>query len=278
MSSPVPPVPTLCLPRWWPLCLVALLLLAGCAALRLGALDAPLFLMLNAAGRIAPAFWAGLSVAGLGLSAFILLAAASPGRDERRLAVVASLLWCFPIGGLLTHGLKRLFSTPRPQAVLPLDQMQVIGEPLLHNSLPSGHAITTLAMAWLWLHTRSLGRGEQALVWIAALLVVGSRITTAAHWPSDVLAGAAVGLVAAQLSLQANRRWSAAAWLARPVGQRVLGAGQIATGVAMFTTHTGYPLAEPLQWVLGTLGVAAGLWRLVSLRSAATASAPGPAR
>jgi membrane-associated phospholipid phosphatase len=258
-------------PRWWPTLIpTILLLLAACAGLRWSGLDTPVFVALNRLGAFVPPLWASLSVTGLGLSAFILLVALSPGRDRAALQAVAALLWCFPIGGLFTHGFKRLFATPRPQAVLPLDQIQVIGEPLLHNSLPSGHAITALATAWLFLHTRRLSPGQQALVWVLTLAVVLSRITTAAHWPSDVLAGAAAGLVAAQLSLLATRRWSAARFLSTGVGQLLLALAQLASGVAMVGADTGYPMALPVQWTLGALAVAGGLWRLVACARART--------
>lgn len=242
------------------------LLLAASAWVRLGGWDVPFFHVFNSVGAAVPALWAGLSVAGLGLSVFILWLAACPGALHERMLAVAALIWCFPIGGLLTHGFKLLFATPRPPAVLPLDQIHVIGDPLLHHSLPSGHALTAMAAAWLWLHVQRANWGTRVLATLFVVGVVLARMATAAHWPSDVLAGMGAGWLAAQISLALTQRWSLAGWLAGTSGQWVLAVVQIACGVAMGLEHTGYPSAQPVQWVLATVGVGSGLWRLIQWR------------
>ncbi len=266
---------TLRVPPWWPVVLPSVLaLLALSAWLRLRGLDPAVFRAVNAWGAHVPQLWAGLSVIGLGLSAFLFMAAAAPGSSPRRLQRVAVLLWCFPIGGALTHGFKQLFSTPRPQAVLPLDQMHVIGEPLMHFSLPSGHSITAMAVIWLWLHIRRSGWAVKLAVIGVGIGVMVSRMTTAAHWPSDVAAGAAAGWLAAQMSLMLTRRWSAAQWLSRPIGQVVLGLGQIGGGVSMAMAHTGYPEGLWAQWLVAAVGVLGGLDRLVRLWTGRAAPQP----
>ena len=71
-----------------------------------------------------------------------------------------------------------------------------------YASLPSGHATTAFAVAvafgTLW------PRGRTVL-WVYALLIAVSRVVLTAHYPSDVLAAAAVGVVGALLV----RRWFA---------------------------------------------------------------------
>jgi len=66
------------------------------------------------------------------------------------------------------------------------------------QSLPSGHTATAvaLAIALAWLYPR--GRWFFACL---AVLVACQRMETGAHWPSDVLAGAAVGCLMAVLCL-----------------------------------------------------------------------------
>ena len=68
--------------------------------------------------------------------------------------------------------------------------------------LPSGHATTAFAVlaafGTLWPRARTV-------LWIYALLIAVSRVMVTAHYPSDVLAGAAVGVVGALLV----RRWFA---------------------------------------------------------------------
>jgi undecaprenyl-diphosphatase len=71
-----------------------------------------------------------------------------------------------------------------------------------YASLPSGHATTAfaalVAFGTLWPRARTL-------LWIYALLIAASRVAVNAHYPSDVLAGALVGVNGALLV----RRWFA---------------------------------------------------------------------
>lgn len=245
----------------------AALLWAASAWVRLGGWDGAVFHVFNSLGAFVPWLWASLSVVGLGLSVFILWLAACPGALHERMQAVAALIWCFPIGGLLTHGFKQLFSTPRPPAVLPIDQIHVIGAPLLHHSLPSGHALTAMAAAWLWLHVHRATVGAKTLAVLFVAGVVLARMATAAHWPSDVLAGMGAGWLAAQMSLALTDRWSLAHWLSGSVGQWVLAIVQMACGVAMALENTGYPSAQPVQWMLAAVGVGSGFWRLFQWRA-----------
>ena len=71
-----------------------------------------------------------------------------------------------------------------------------------YASLPSGHATTAFAVlaafGTLW------PRGRTVFL-IYALLIAASRVAVTAHYPSDVLSGALVGVVGALLV----RRWFA---------------------------------------------------------------------
>jgi membrane-associated phospholipid phosphatase len=71
-----------------------------------------------------------------------------------------------------------------------------------YASLPSGHATTAFAVAvafgTLWPRWRTV-------LWVYALLIAVSRVVLTAHYPSDVLAAAGVGIVGALLV----RRWFA---------------------------------------------------------------------
>lgn len=71
-----------------------------------------------------------------------------------------------------------------------------------YASLPSGHATTAfaalVAFGTLWPRARTV-------MWIYALLIAVSRVVLTAHYPSDVLAAAAVGVTGALFV----RRWFA---------------------------------------------------------------------
>jgi membrane-associated phospholipid phosphatase len=94
-------------------------------------------------------------------------------------------------GGLLIIvGLKYLFRRPRPQVIY--DH--------LGYSFPSGHsffALVVYSMAGYWI-TRDLHSKHQRLIWAAISIVIFlvgfSRVALGEHFPSDVVAGFAIGL------------------------------------------------------------------------------------
>lgn len=84
-----------------------------------------------------------------------------------------------------SSAIKQLVGRARPDAALHL-----VAE---HNySFPSGHATASFALAMaLTLYFRSWWTLP---AWLLAVLVGASRLYVGVHWPSDVLAGAALGV------------------------------------------------------------------------------------
>ena len=72
-----------------------------------------------------------------------------------------------------------------------------------YASLPSGHATTAFSVL---VAVGALFPQARALMWIYALMIALSRVVLAAHFPSDVLAGAMVGALGALMV----RHWFAA--------------------------------------------------------------------
>ncbi len=88
---------------------------------------------------------------------------------------------------------------------------KVFGPHLENFSFPSGHALTVFAVfGFLWVMDRRL-----AYVWLpVAVLVCLSRVYLGVHFPSDVLAGAAIGFALAflpakwlKLTIWQPRQW-----------------------------------------------------------------------
>ena len=127
-----------------------------------------------------------------------LLVAALATRRRWRSTTYAAVA----LGGglLLNKGLKLLFARPRPvvdwsAAALPAT-----------FSFPSGHAMATATLATVLtaLAWRSRWRWPIVLAaWGFALSVAASRLVLGVHFPSDVLAGLAIGIA-----------WASAAWWA----------------------------------------------------------------
>lgn len=245
------------LPGWFkPAAVLAfLLILAGGWLQSQSDLNHHIFHVLNeAAGgnaRWSAGLWSGLSVAGLGLSAIMMVLAL----DRTRLQAISAGLWCAVVGGLLTYPLKTLFGTPRPPKLLGVDHLQVIGQPILHSpSMPSGHSLTAFATATILVAL--FGGRLRSVGWLLlAIAIAFSRIAVGAHWPSDVLAGSGLGLVAGMASLWLAQRTPLAQWLGTSKGQRFLAVLELVLVVSLLTSKTGYPAAAPLTWTLAFMGL-----------------------
>ena len=91
--------------------------------------------------------------------------------------------------------LKNIFARPRPYTLNP--EITLLIPPLSDFSFPSGHAGSSFAVA------ASLGFSDSGFFLPAVILAVGisfSRMYLYVHYPSDVLAGALLGIFSAWLS------------------------------------------------------------------------------
>lgn len=113
-------------------------------------------------------------------------------------------------GALLSAALKQFFGRERPESILHLREV-------FNPSFPSGHAMLS-AVVYLTLgilFSRAVARPAIRMYFFSVALVltalVGlSRIYLGMHYPTDVLAGWAVGLV-----------WALLCWLAAHVLERI---------------------------------------------------------
>lgn len=154
--------------------------------------------------RVPPLDWlfVALTVAGYAGLLWIALAAALSYRARMPVlpttALVAATVWG---ADLVTLGLKHLAGRERPYETV-LDP-----EPLVRAdvglSFPSGHAATSFAGAVLLAY---LFRSLAPALLLLAMLVAYSRVYVGAHYPADVLAGAALGTFVALVVIVAVRR------------------------------------------------------------------------
>ena len=197
------------------------------------------------------AAWSILTTLG---DASVLFALMSPLLLVRPQALLA-LLAAVPFGGLFSVLLKRLFDAPRPAAVLDAAQFYLIGPSLSNHSFPSGHTISAFAAAVAVLAVLQPDRrygGAYILrftgLCVAALglaTAVGiSRVAVGAHWPVDVLAGAACGWLAGLSGAAASRRWPPV-WQT-PRGQNSMMVAMIGMAAWLLWRPVDYPLGAPL--------------------------------
>jgi undecaprenyl-diphosphatase len=126
---------------------------------------------------------------------------------------VGFLFAAITVPGLFINIVKHFFGRARPLVGGSLDPylFSPFSWPAAYASLPSGHATSVfsvlVAFGSLW------PRGRTVL-WTYALLIAISRVVVTAHFPSDVLAGALVGVTGALLV----RRYFALRRLAFSIG------------------------------------------------------------
>ena len=136
----------------------------------------------------------------------VLLAAALVARSGRPLLAISIVAGFFIVDTLVLLGWL-IWDRPRPTLVL-----DGIAAPGWH-SFPSGHVAQTVTvyglLAYVWSRA-SRSRVEQIFVVLLALLlvlVVGmARLALGTHWPSDLLAGALIGLAWLATIIVALRR------------------------------------------------------------------------
>ncbi len=118
--------------------------------------------------------------------------------DPQEVPPLATWLGFFA-GGFMTNGLKTLFNRPRPCDLYP--RLGLVGAS--GGAFPSGHATMAFAIATALSFRWPKGR----IFWFGIAILVGlSRIGLGVHWPSDVLAGALIGVAATSVLAWIERR------------------------------------------------------------------------
>ncbi len=118
----------------------------------------------------------------------------------------AFLVFCSLIlSGIVVEILKVIIGRARP---IFFDEFGIVGFfpgtfEWAFNSMPSGH--TALSFAGLVMLGMLMPRFK-ILTWSLAIAIAVSRVAIGAHWPTDVLLGAFIGMVAADVVLAVVRR------------------------------------------------------------------------
>jgi membrane-associated phospholipid phosphatase len=203
-------------------------LIAAAAAVALLALMSLIDVMASRAGQALPApvvaFFEIVTLAGdsaytlypslAGIVAFAVLAglASSDARKAafRRLAGLSGFIFVgVGLPSLVTTIIKRLVGRSRPEhldAVGAFDFRSLSWVDWTYQSFPSGHATTGFALCFVvgFLFPRAFPG-----MLVLAILVGLSRIVVGAHYPTDVVAGAAIGILGAYVvrNVFAARGW-----------------------------------------------------------------------
>jgi membrane-associated phospholipid phosphatase len=269
----------------------ALIAFAAALWLQVQAPQRDLFLSLNHwAAQFPPMAWSIFTTLG---DASVLLCLLSPllvWRPRMMFAMLAAA----PLGGLLSLSLKAAFRAHRPATHINPDHFNVIGPLLNNDSFPSGHTITAFAIALALVATLLVqartnpvvgGRAKRTasglremagmsaimLAIIATAALVGlSRIAVGAHWPVDVLAGAACGWLAgvsgAWVALGYPNLWQAT------ISRFVVGQLLLLTALWLMLKKPEYPQGAPAVWLAVACVLGTVVWQFAAMYRSLQAS------
>ena len=221
------------------------------AAIYFGEQQSNSFLFLNRITQFLPdALWAWLTFFGNGWGVFAL--------SFPLLLLAPRLLTAGIFGGAISAisstPLKNVFDLPRPASLLEDGSFYRIGEPLLHRAFPSGHTLTAFAIASaLYFAASPEKRRYLGALFLIAVLVGLSRNAVGAHWLTDVMAGAGVGMwcgmIGAQLTQYIPESW----FNPRGLWSWLIALGGVAAIYAHFTQVMDLELNLPLQYASITI-------------------------
>lgn len=204
--------------------------------------------------RLPPEIWQWLTVLGDERVAFAL----SLFIARRHPRVFWTLVCASLVAIAYARGLKPLVDAARPPAVLPGGSFVLIGDAHHQHSFPSGHSVTAAVFFGVLIYYAR--RSSWRLLFLSLATLAGlSRIAVGVHWPLDVAAGLAGGVLAAMIGVWLARR---SLWGIYDPGVHlafVVLAGFAAVGLLL--DDGGYPGAALM---LQLIGAAALCWTLLS--------------
>ena len=117
-------------------------------------------------------------------------------RKTRRTGVASAISMVI---GLIVANLllKNLVHRIRPYEMI--EGLELMIEKQKDFSFPSGHATNSFACAWVIFRTMQKRYGVPALV--LAILISLSRLYVGVHYPTDIIAGVAIGIGAAEAGI-----------------------------------------------------------------------------
>ena len=121
--------------------------------------------------------------------------------DAGRRRAADHVLRCAAASAALTYVLKRAVDRERANRAVARDRRRGIprfGAPL--NSFPSGHALPLGALAAA--AARTAPAPIRPFIWPAAVAMAATRFLLLAHWPTDVVAGLAIGAALERAALR----------------------------------------------------------------------------
>jgi len=153
--------------------------------------DITWFRWFNQSSRFLPdQFWTIASLGGNGWACFAIAFPLILFAPRLLMAGIYSGIFT----AIFSHLFKLIIDSPRPAGILDPSTFHIVGKPLLHYAMPSGHTMTAFGIAVaIFLSISMEVRKKYLWLLIWPLLTGISRMALGAHWPEDVLIGATLG-------------------------------------------------------------------------------------
>lgn len=199
--------------------------------------DRSLFICINSLSKYTGTFiWSNLTFLGDALPAVVVMLLLIRKKPEAVWSGIVATI----IATLFVHVLKSYFSLSRPPAIIDKDIINIIGPAISSHSFPSGHTVTVFTLAGIVIFYFRSQLLRFFIVFLTMLVGV-SRIVVGVHWPSDVLAGAVIGILCAVAGVYIVTRLG---WNKTRNGQVVLGGLLILTNLYLLLIYNcGYEQA-----------------------------------
>ena len=213
---------------------------------------AELFLQINQKARALPDnFWVFFDLFGNGWFDFAL---ASPLLLLAPRNLIASVC-AGALAGLSGRVIKLSLEWPRPASVIDPTSFHIVGNPLTSLAMPSGHTLTAFALITAFYFSASAEKRKPLRCLFLVPITAGiARIAVGAHWPADVMAGAAIGMLGGLIGTHLCRNipeqlLKPQSWL-----MRSLAAGSVLCVYVLSSSEIDFVQAKPFQWIAAAIG------------------------
>jgi undecaprenyl-diphosphatase len=198
--------------------------------------------------------WIGEGSHLVAVSAVLLVAGWVFSKRTVRTAGIETLL-AHGLAALLVNGLKHLIGRPRPKFVHSGDWQFTPSLVSGLDSFPSGHATASFAVATV-MAKRFPTVGPLCLG--VAIFVALSRILRGAHFPTDVVGGAVLGVLSGSIASAPLKEWRAS--LLQGLLQAALGTCALFALLWTLSHQAEEGIAAVLLVGLGVVTTVSGLW------------------
>jgi membrane-associated phospholipid phosphatase len=220
--------------------------LALAAIIYFGDLQSSSFLFINQLTQQLPdTLWAWLTFLGNGWGVFALafpLLLLAP-------RILTAGIFAGAIAAVASSVLKGVFDSPRPAGILAEGSFYRIGEALLHRAFPSGHTLTAFAIASAFYFSAPRDkRAPLLLLFVIAAFVGLSRNAVGAHWLTDVLGGAGLGIWCGMIGALLANHFPETQLGPKKIWAHLIALGGVVATYSHLTQQMDLDLNQPLQY------------------------------